>query len=52
AIGDHVLKAHPHLESKVPDKFPSVMHYIKNLVDLVLEDEAIRIPAPKNPEQE
>ncbi|KAH9313800.1 hypothetical protein KI387_022427, partial [Taxus chinensis] len=51
-IGDYVLKARLHLESKVPKKFPSAMHYVRTLVDLVLEDGPIRMPAPKDPEQE
>ncbi|KAH9319481.1 hypothetical protein KI387_021250, partial [Taxus chinensis] len=52
AIGDHVLKARPHLETKVSNQFPSAMHYVRTLVDLVLEDDTLRMPAQNNPEQE
>ncbi|KAH9312162.1 hypothetical protein KI387_027197 [Taxus chinensis] len=52
AIGDHVMKAHPHLKSKVPEQFPLAMHYVRALVDLVLEEDTIRMPKPKNPEEE
>ncbi|KAH9314986.1 hypothetical protein KI387_023613, partial [Taxus chinensis] len=51
-IGDYVLKARAHLESKVPEKFPSTMHYVCTLVDLVLEDGPIQMLTPKDTEQE
>lgn len=51
-IGDYVMKARPHLESKVLENFPSAMHYVHTLVDLVLEDGPIQMLVPKVPEQE
>ncbi|KAH9292904.1 hypothetical protein KI387_041912, partial [Taxus chinensis] len=51
-IGDYIFKERPHLEPKVPDKFPSVMHYVHTLVELVLEDGPLRITSLKDAKQE
>ncbi|KAH9307405.1 hypothetical protein KI387_035316, partial [Taxus chinensis] len=51
-IGFTVIKSRPHLESKVPHTFPSAIHYVGKLVDLVLEDEPLCMPMPKDPTQE
>ncbi|KAH9287977.1 hypothetical protein KI387_032094, partial [Taxus chinensis] len=51
-IRDHVLQERPHLEPKVPKNFPSAMHYVCTLVDMVLEEGPVRMPTPKDLEQE
>ncbi|KAH9328123.1 hypothetical protein KI387_000231, partial [Taxus chinensis] len=51
-IRDNVIRARPHLEAKVPQTFPSAIHYVGKLVDLVFEDEPLHIPMPRNLEQE
>ncbi|KAH9315532.1 hypothetical protein KI387_024159, partial [Taxus chinensis] len=43
-IGDDVLKVRLHLESQVLKEFPSMMHYVKTMIKLVLEDEKVCIP--------
>ena len=51
-IGDNVIRARPHMEAKVPQMFPSAIHYVGKLVDLVLEYEPLPMPAPRSLEQD
>lgn len=46
-IGDDILKVRPHLESQLPQKFPSAMLYVQKLVQLVIDEGHVRMLAPK-----
>ncbi|KAH9313740.1 hypothetical protein KI387_022367, partial [Taxus chinensis] len=51
-IGDNVIRARPHLEPKVPQTFPSTIHYVGKLVEVVLEDETICMQALEQSEKD
>lgn len=51
-IADNVIKSRPHLEAKVPQTFPSAIHFVGKLMDLVLEDETLYMQALECSEQD